>query len=287
MSKKNENITTDTDRSLQDKSLMIKIDHSLNRIDAQINNYTQLLSSLEKKLLFNSVLVYMVFIIIIISFLYIIFDQKNKSLNDNNKLLKVTIEKNEEEIKDYKEKINGYKTTKSKIKLLLEEFKGNSAESKKLVDDFESMDKSFFSTVEQLFFEKKIDKLKLELSVRFYEKGKNLYNSGSYGKALKELEESLRYNPNNPYINEINLLMGVSYLKTKKYSLSVKYLEKSLVNNFDRKKADDILFFLGNAYEKLSNSVKAKEYYKKIIEEHSNGDKYWEAKKRWNTLNKK
>ena len=289
MAKRNEinEVNEVTNKKLEDKSLMIKIDNSLNRIDAALNNYTQLLSSLEKKLFINSVLVYIVFLILVVSFLYVIFDQKNKSLEDNNKLLKVAISKSTEEIKIYKEKINGYKTTKSKIKLLLEEFQDTTSDSKKLVDDFSAMDKSFFSDVEELFFEKKVNKLKSDLSIKFYENGKSAFQSNSYSEAIKKFTESLKYNSKNPYINEINFFLGVSYLRTKKYSVAVKYLEKSMVNNFDRKKADDILFFLGNAYEKLSNTVKAREYYKKIIEEYSTGDKYWDAKRRWNVLNKK
>ena len=274
-------------KKLEDKSLMIKVENSLTRLDAGFNNYTQLLTSLEKKLFINSVLVYIVFLILVISFLYIIFDQRNKSLENNNRLLKITINNNIQEIKKYKETVNGYKTTKSKIKLLLEEFQDTTSDSKKLVDDFRAMDKSFFSDVEKLFFEKKVNKLKSDLSIKFYENGKSAFQSNSYSEAIKKFTESLKYNPKNPYINEINFFLGVSYLRTKKYSVAVKYLEKSMVNNFDRKKADDILFFLGNAYEKLSNKTKAREYYKKIIEEYSTGDKYWDAKRRWNILNKK
>jgi TolA-binding protein len=283
----NKNDSEIISQKLEDKSLTIKVDNSLNRIDASLNNYTQLLTSLEKKLLINSVLVYIVFLIITVGFLYIIFDQKNKSLEDSNKLLNITISKNIEDSKNYKETINGYKTTKNKIKLLLDEFQNTTSDPKKLVDDFTAMDKSFFSSVEELFFESKVNKLKLDLSIKFYENGKNFFESNSYDKALKEFTESLKYNSKNPYINEINFFMGVSYLRTKKYSEAVKYLEKSMVNNFDRKKADDILYSLGNAYEKLSNVIKAKEYYKKIIEEYSTGDKYWDAKKRWNILNNK
>ena len=286
MAKKNENNEVITKR-LEDKSLMIRVDGGLSRIDAALNNYTQLLTSLEKKLFINSILVYIVFLILTIGFLYVIFDQKNKSLEDNNKLLKMTINKNIEEIKEYKEIINGYKTTKNKIKLLLEEFQDTTSDSKKLVDDFIAMDKSFFSEVEKLFFENRVNKLKSDLSIKFYETGKSAFLSNSYGEAIKKFTESLKYNPKNPYINEINFYLGVSYLRTKKYSVAVKYLEKAMVNNFDRKKADDILFYLGNAYEKLSNKTKAREYYKKIIEEYSTGDKYWDAKRRWNVLNKK
>ena len=274
-------------QKLEDKSLTIKIDNNLNRIDASLNNYTQLLTSLEKKLFINSVLVYIVFLIIVISFLYILFNQRNNSLENNNKQLKVTITEKKATIENYKEKINGYINTKSKIKTLLEEFQDTTSDPKKLVDDFEVMEKSFFSKVEVLFFEKKVNKLKLELSIKFYENAKNFYLSNSYNKAIKEFNESLKYNPKNPYINEINFFMGVSYLRIKKYLISVKYLEKAMVNNFDRKKADDILYSLGNAYEKLANVVKAREYYKKIIEQYSNSDKYWDAKKRWNTLNKR
>ena len=286
MVKKNENNEV-VNKKLEDKSLIIRVDNNLNRIEAALNNYTQLLTLLEKKLFINSVLVYVIFLILITGFMYIIFDQKTKSLEDNNKLLKMTINKNIEEIKAYKETINGYKTTKDKIKLLLEEFQDTTADSKKLVDDFVAMDKSFFSEVEKLFFENRVNKLKSDLSIKFYETGKSAFLSNSYSEAIKKFTESLKYNPKNPYINEINFFLGVSYLRTKKYSVAVKYLEKSMVNNFDRKKADDILFYLGNAYEKLSNKAKAREYYKKIIEEYSTGDKYWDAKRRWNALNKK
>lgn len=273
--------------NFDDKGLIIKIDSHLDRVEASINNYTHLLGSLERKLLLNSVLSYIVFFIVVTAFSYIIFIERNTSLVNENGTLKNDIAKYDQEVKRLNEEINGYKTTDQKTKLLLEEFSNSTADPKKLVDDYEAMNRTFFSEVEKRYFTERVNKLKIDLSIKFYESGKNFFQSNSYSKSVAEFLESLKYNPKNPYINEINFFLGVSYLRMKKYSESIPYLEKAMVNNFDRKRADDILYYLGNAYERLSNTAKAREYYKKVIEQYSTGDKYWEAKKRWSVINRR
>ncbi|MBN2695528.1 hypothetical protein JXR93_12770 [bacterium] len=278
---------TDEPAPSKEHGLMIKIDSHLDRVTADINNYTNLLGSLERKLFLNSVLSYIIFLILVIGLSYLVFKERNRSLVNENALLKTTISQNSAKITELNDRISGYKTTTQKTETLLEEFSNTTSDPKKLVDDYEALDKQFFSKVEISFFQEKINKLKLDLSVRFYENGKNFFESNAYSKAVSEFTESLKYNPKNPYINEINFFMGISYLRMKKYSECIPYLEKAMVNNFDRNKADDILFYLGNAYEHLSNNIKAKEYYKKIIEQYSTGDKYWEAKKRWAQIEKK
>jgi len=276
-----------TTKRIEDKSLNLKIETHLDRVSIQLNNYTQLLSDLEKKLFLNSILSYILFFAIIISVLYVIFNERSKSLTKENVNLNNLIETNEKIVTDLKSEINGFKNTKRKTKILLEEFLNTTSDPKKLVDDFEVLDKGFFSEVEKIFFQEKVDKLKIKLSLSFYENGKNYFQANSYSKAVLEFKESLKYNQKNPYINEINYYMGVSYIRMKRYPEAIPNLKEALVNNFDKKRADDILYYLGSAYDRTNNKTKAKEYYHKVIQQYSTGDKYWQAKKRWNALNKK
>ncbi len=270
----------------QEQGIMIKIDSHLDRVSADINNYTQLLGALEKRLFLNSVLSYVIFFILVMGLSHLIFRERNQSLVTENKLLKTTIEVNSDKIAELNDKINGFKTTNDKAEQLLDEFFNTTSDPKKLVDDFEALDKGFFSKVEIAYFQERVVKLKTDLSVKFYENGKNYFDSNSYPKAAAELLESLKYNPKNPYINEINFYLGVSYLRMKKYSESIPYLEKAMINNLDKSKADDILFYLGSAYERLSNYSKARDYYKKIIDEYTTSDKFWDAKKQYIILEK-
>ena len=216
--------------------------------------------------------------------MYVIFNERSRSLTKENQNLGISIETSNKIATALKNEINGYKNTKRKTKILLDEFLNTTSDPKKLVDDFEALDKLYFSKVEKIFFQEKVDALKIKLSLSFYENGKNYFQANSYSKAVSEFNESLKYNQKNPYINEINYYMGVSYIRMKKYPKATPYLKEALVNNFDKKRADDILYYLGMAYDRTGNKVKAKEYYNKVIKQYSSGDKYWQAKKRWNAL---
>ena len=207
--KSNENKQLVTAR-VEDKSFNIKIESHLDRVNVSLNNYTQLLSGLERKLFLNSILSYVLFFMVIISVLYVVFNERSRSLTKENMNLNKSIEANDKLVISLRDEINGYKNTKRKTKILLEEFLNTTSDPKKLVDDFESLDKSFFSDVEKIFFQDKVDKLKIKLSLNFYENGKNYFQANSYNKAVSEFKESLKYNQKNPYINEINFYMGVS-----------------------------------------------------------------------------
>ena len=71
------------------------------------------------------------------------------------------------------------------------------------------------------------------------------------------------------------------YAGQKDYDKAIKFLERSLEYNPEN---TDAMYFLGRCYQQKSEPEKAKEYYNTILEDYSDSPRVSEAQKRLREL---
>jgi TolA-binding protein len=96
----------------------------------------------------------------------------------------------------------------------------------------------------------------------------NAYRSGSYGKAINEWLEYLKYDPNS---DEAYYYIGASYVEQKQFDTAILNLEKSLALNPGNAQAH---LQLGLLYDSHRNDLKRASEHLKKVKEMGGVDKY-------------
>ncbi|MFA6570126.1 MAG: hypothetical protein WCT77_02710 [Bacteroidota bacterium] len=87
-----------------------------------------------------------------------------------------------------------------------------------------------------------------------------LYNKKDYNNAIEKFKTILRDTPDN---EKANFYLGLCYLLSKEYTLSIKFLDMSAKLNSGEIK-EYSLYWTATAYLKINNGPKALEYFNKI-----------------------
>ncbi len=101
-----------------------------------------------------------------------------------------------------------------------------------------------------------------------YEKGLELVNAGSYGKAVDELRRFQAENAKSPYVNFAQYWIGESYYLQSDYPMAIKEYQKLLTKNPKSAKASTALYRQGLAFFYLQSFEDSKAFFSKVITQY-------------------
>jgi tetratricopeptide (TPR) repeat protein len=270
------------DEVIKTRHVVIKNDHILKNLGADIKGVTIKQSQQERKTLFNSATAYLIFVILIFIGLYLTFQAKlDKQLNEHE-MIKKQITSYQKEIEQLTSELGRWQ----QIEKDLLEFQRLVKEGQKeeaVVKFVHLQNVKFAGLLQEL-----INQFNVEVAQENFNYAVKLYEQGNFKKALEIFDKTLSYHAKPSYLGSLYYYQGMSLLKLDDYEKATEILKKAQDYSNERGIRIDIEFHLAKAHDLKGDKQIAKTLYQRFYFRYRQNEKHKAAlaKQRFEALDK-
>jgi len=267
------------------RNLIIKTDNMIMGLSTDIKLIQKKQESYEMRHLFNSIAVYILFVVIICSLAYLGFNYKFRELARE----KADVEKKFKDLREEMELGNARIEKRDRAEReALEIYRAiESGKSEDTLKNLSRLNIADLSAFEQKIINDKVVNLKKDLSQYIVEKVNELLKRGDGKAALLELQRGKDF-ADGPQMSALfQILTAQAYMKMNETDNAIKTLETLVNENPRGPRTDTALLWLGDIYQTKENKEQAKKYYTQLMENFKDSQYYKTAWRRARDLDKK
>lgn len=248
------------------RNLMIKTDNLVMGLSAEIKNIQKKQEGYERKYIFNSVVVYIIFVVLIGTLTFLGFEQKVTQLQRE----KGEIEKKLKETREEFDALSGKIEKKNRVEReALEIYKALEAgKREEALRGLSRLAMDELSVLEQKTLKDKIAGLKTELAQYAIDKATDLLKKDNARAALGELERGREFADKADVANQMSILMAQAHQRMSKPDKAIEVLEDLAAKQPKGPRVDQALWNLAVLYESTHEMAKAREAYGVLVQEH-------------------
>ena len=248
------------------RNLMIKTDNLVMGLSAEIKNIQKKQEGYERKYIFNSVVVYIIFVVLIGTLTFLGFEQKVTHLQKEKGDVEKKLKENREEL----DTLTGKIEKKSRVEReALEIYKAlDTGKKEEALRGLSRLSMDELSVLEQKTLKDKIAGLKTEFAQYAVEKATELLKKDNARAALSELERGREFADKADLANQMVILMAQAHQRLSKPEKAVEVLEDLTGKQQKGPRVDQALWNLAALYEALHEVDKAKDTYGALVENH-------------------
>ncbi len=262
------------------RNVSIKTDNLIKNVAAEVKAITDRQAQTERKSILNSVFAYVIFVVLIGAGLYLTFQARLEKHQVNHAL--------------YEKKEAGYKRTIAELNAELGRWKQierELLEFERLVrDGNKALAVAKFSTLRRVRFsgllEDLIVRFKAEVALEMFQKGRDLYEKGTFDKADEAFLKSLEYDEQPKHLAELLFYQGMSALRLKDFPRAAELLRKALESedSLDTRDKAVARYHLAYAHDRMGEKRTARNLYFRFFERHTKHSLAPRAKRRYQQL---
>jgi tetratricopeptide (TPR) repeat protein len=248
------------------RNLMIKTDNLIMGLAAEMKQIQKKQESYERKYIFNSVIAYVLFVLIIGTLSYLGFEQKFTYMKKERD----EIEKKLKETKDELDSLNLKLEKKGRVEReALEVYRALDAGKKEeALRGLARLNMDDLSAFEQKTLKDKISGLKTELVQYAVEKATELLKMEDAKAALAELERGREFAEKPELSNQVAILMAQAQYRLKNPDKAIEMLEELLSKQSRGPRIDQAMWNLASLYEAKGDKANAQKYYTALSENY-------------------
>jgi tetratricopeptide (TPR) repeat protein len=248
------------------RNLMIKTDNLVMGLSAELKTIQKKQEQYERKYIFNSVVAYIIFVVLIGTLTFLGFEQKVTHLQKEKGEVEKKLKENREEL----ETLTGKIEKKNRVEReALEIYKAlESGKREEALRGLSRLSMDELSVLEQKTLKDKIAGLKTELAQYAIEKATELLKKDNARAALGELERGKEFADKPEIANLMVILMAQAHQRLSKPDKAVEVLEDLVAKQQKGPRVDQALWNLAVLYEASREMTKAREIYASLIENH-------------------
>lgn len=247
-------------------NLIIKTDNLVKNLSSEIRQIQKKQEKYERKYIFNSVVAYVIFVIIIFGGLYVAFEAKGGVVRREKNLLEEKLSKTESERDDLKKKLSIRAQQERVIKRFLRLKRNN--------QDFEALkeaDRLDAKVLSPLFHElvkKEVDDLRYRMAGVSLRQGKSLLQKGHLMRAIRQLDRALKVRPPGRTLAQVHYQRGHAWQKLNKIAKAAEDFLAAAEADPDSPFADDALFHAGTCLETSGDVPRAMSIYERFLNDY-------------------
>jgi tetratricopeptide (TPR) repeat protein len=268
------------DEVIKTRHVVIKNDHVLKNLGADIKGVTIKQSQQERKSLLNSAIAYLLFVLLSFVGLYLTFQAKLDKQLSEHEIIKKQIIGYQKHIEELGADLGRWQ----QIEKELLEFQRLVKEGQKeeAVVKFETLRNVRFAGL----LEELIAKFNVDVALENFNYGVKLYEQGNFKKALEIFDKTLSYHAKPNYLGLLYYYQGMSLLKIDDYQQSIDYLKKAQDYSNERNVRIDIEFQMAKAHDLKGDKQIAKTLYQRFYLRYRQNEKHKAtlAKQRFDAL---
>lgn len=140
------------------------------------------------------------------------------------------------------------------------------------VDALAALDRKLLSSLESRALDDRARLLKIELSSRALDEGRDAFRRNDYKVAAVQLSRFLTLSPESPDAPQAAFMAGNSYFALREFRDCVGALERFAANSKGQKNVDYAMFLLGQCYDFTGDHLRAADVLRRDIEDYPNSN---------------
>ncbi|MCA9542954.1 MAG: tetratricopeptide repeat protein [Myxococcales bacterium] len=265
------------------RNVSIKTDNLIKNVAAEVKAITERQAQTERKSLINSGFAYIIFVALISVGLYLTFQARTEKHQVNRAL--------------YEKKEAGFKRQIAELNAELGRWKQierELLEFERLVrDGNKELAVAKFSTLRRVRFsgllEDLIVRFKAEVATEMFQKGRDLYEKGTFDKADEAFLKSLEYDDKAEHIASLMFYQGMSALRLKDFPRAAELLRKALESDkpLGKDQTSAARYHMAYAHDRMGEKRTAANLYFRFFNRHTKHTLSTRAKRRYKQLKSK
>jgi tetratricopeptide (TPR) repeat protein len=247
---------------IESHNLVIKTDNLIKSLSAEIRQIQKKQETYERKYIFNSVVAYILFVVIIFVGLYIAFDAKVGVVRREKEIEIESAKKARAEANELQNKLS----SRSQQERQADEFlklkqENREADALKAADQ---LDLNLLSPLLAQIISKESDELRTRMAERFYEEGKNNFQENRLEAAIRAFDKALEIKPPANIVFRSQYLRGHALIRLNRSGMAAEAFLAAAEVDPKNQLVDEITFLSGDALENAGNVPQAMIAFRKV-----------------------
>jgi len=252
---------------VESHNLIIKTDNLVKNLSADIRQVQKKQERYERKYIFNSVVAYVIFVVVIFGGLYVAFDAKVSTVRREKESLEEELAKAKIQVEEYQTKL----AIRSRLERKTEQFLQLKESGKNLdaLQVVEKLDAKHLSPVLARLVDKEAKDLRRRLAQEALDAGKVLYQKAHLSKAMRELDRALDAKPAADLAAKVHHQRALVLLKLNQNARAAKSFLAAVDADPTVSSADNLLFMAAGSLETSGDIPHALEVYERLLKHHA------------------
>lgn len=247
------------DDIVESRNLTIKTDNLVKNLSADIRQIGKRQETFEKKFVFNSVMAYVLFSVLIFAGLYLAFQAQVSRERDAVEAAHIRIGELQTRVGELESELQRRREAEEEAYTVF-----RLAEEKKydeVLARFPTIRGKIVNRAEKELLAAEVDRINSQLAFDAFEYGIKSFKTHDYEKARDAFNKSLRHVEKSHYSPQLEWMLGMSLFKLKNDAEAVEHLKKSLDYKFDRGTTNEIVYHLASALDRVGRYPEARHAY--------------------------
>ena len=263
---------------IESRNLIIKTDNLIKNLGGDIRQITKRQENFEKRFVFNSVMSYVLFSVIIFTALYLAFQAQVAREHNAVETAEERITQLDQRVVELEGELGRRKVAEEEaytLYRLMEEGKKDEVLSR-----YPTARGKLVNRAEKELLEDAVDDLNRELAWTAFEFGRDRFKRRDFEKARDALLKSVRHVAKDHYSSHLFYYLGMSLYELKDYVGAVENLRKALEYKQDRATKNEAVIHLAMALDKLNRGGEARAAYEYYVKRFAVDKRALDANKR-------
>ena len=263
---------------IESRNLTIKTDNLIKNLSADIRQIGKRQEMFEKRFVFNSVMAYVLFSVIIFTTLYLAFQaqvsREHAAVEAAQDRIRV-LEQGETSLKgELDRRVLAEKEAYSLYRLIEE------GKKDEVLAQFPTVRGKLINRGEKELLSAAVADINRELGSSAFEFGRQEFRKRDYEKARDALLKSVRHVEKAHYSPKLHYFLGMSLYQLSDFAGSVEQLRKALQFKHDRSSSNEAVIHLAMALDKLNRGGEARAAYEYYVKRFAVDKRALDANKR-------
>lgn len=262
---------------IEARALIIKSNNLANSLATEMRSIAKRQTSYERHLAWNSIVAYIIFVVLIFVGVQLVYTQRQSTLEDSLTEAKKRAEAAETELAGIKkERRSEVKTRDEDVMVLYDLI--NDRDREAAIKAFEELNVNQLTELEQKLIGDSIEGFKFDLSMQHYTTGLELSEKGKFAEAVEEFRTSLRYKADAGHATWAKIEMANALRLQGKPREAIAVLQRLLEEHLDRALSDDAYWFLALSHYEAHQRDEARSVLKSLMRQFPDSQYYRAAR---------
>jgi len=268
---------------IEARGLIIKSNNLANSLSAEVRSIAKRQASYERHLAWNSIVAYVIFVILIWTGIHLAYNQRQAGLEsqlESEQKRATTAEKQLAKLAS--EQHEGGKSRSEDLDALYELI--HDGQRQEAIDAFEAMDRESLSSLEAKLLTDTITGFRGDLSMQHYARGLDLIEKKMYAEAVEQFRESLRFKGDAGHAKAAKIQLANALRLQGKPREAIAVLQRMIEEHLDRDLSDDAYWYLALSHYEAHQRDEARSVLRALMRQFPDSQYYRAARLRANEI---
>jgi TolA-binding protein len=263
---------------VESRNLTIKTDHLVKNLSADVRQIGRRQEKYEKRYVFNSVVAYILFSVLIFAGLYLAFQSQVAREREAVLARDVRIADLHDRVAELEAELERRKDAEEQAYTLYRLVEDNRRDE--VLTSFPQARGKLVNRAEVELLRREVQRINEELALAAFEDGMESYRTRKYDKARDALLKSLGHIDKPVYVMELNYKLGMSQFKLKDYNSAAEHLREATRHEQRRDLRNETMWHLAVALDIEGRGSEARSAYEAYVKKFAYDKRALSAQKR-------